>query len=32
VCAKLKQAILYIERKLGLVRSMTSFRYIVSSL
>ena len=32
VRAKLKQAILYIERNPGLVRSMTSFPYIINSL
>ena len=32
VRAKLKQAILYIERNLKLVRSITSFPYIVNSL
>ena len=32
VCAKLKQAILYIERNPKLVRSITSFPYIVNSL
>jgi transposase len=32
VCAKLKQAILYIERNPNLVRSITSFPYIVKSL
>ena len=32
VRAKLKQAILYIERNPGLVRSITSFPYIINSL
>ena len=32
VHAKLKEAILYIERNPGLVRSITSFPYIVNSL
>jgi hypothetical protein len=32
VRAKLKQAILYLERNATLVRSITSFPYIVSSL
>ena len=32
VRAKLRQAILYIERNPGLVRSMTSFPYIINSL
>ena len=32
VCAKLKQAILYIERNRKLVRSIASFPYIVNSL
>ena len=32
VCAKLRQAILYIERNPKLVRSITSFPYIVNSL
>ena len=32
VRAKLKQAILYIERNPKLVRSIISFRYIVNSL
>jgi len=32
VRAKLKQAILYVERNPGLVRSMTSFPYIINSL
>ena len=31
-CAKLKQAILYIERNPGLVRSITSFPDIINSL
>ena len=32
VCAKLKQAVLYIERNPKLVRSITAFPYIVNSL
>ena len=32
VCAKLKQAVLHIERNPNLVRSITSFPYIVNSL
>ena len=32
VCGKLKQAILYMERNPELVRSITSFPYIVNSL
>ena len=32
VCAKLRQAILYIERNPKLVRSIASFPYIVNSL
>ena len=32
VCAKLRQAVLYIERNPNLVRSITSFPYIVNSL
>jgi hypothetical protein len=32
VCAKLEQAILYIERNPALVRSITSFPYIIKSL
>ena len=32
VCAKLRQAVLYIERNPKLVRSITSFPYIVNSL
>jgi hypothetical protein len=32
VHAKLRQAVLYIERNPNLVRSITSFPYIVSSL
>jgi hypothetical protein len=32
VCAKLNQAILYIERNPALVRSITSFPYITKSL
>ena len=32
VCAKLKQAVLYIERNPKLVRSITAFPYIINSL
>jgi hypothetical protein len=32
VCAKLRQAVLYIERNPNLVRSITSFPYIANSL
>ena len=32
VCAKLRQAVLYMERNPNLIRSITSFPYIVNSL